>query len=100
MSQHNDIVSIQAEVAGDDFPNTEMMLIDPQGNTIMLGVDRRADGYDDLPTILFGPATERIMHIDMQIRINPNTGEFLKVLYQGEWIDFNKWNEMQLENEL
>ena len=100
ISQEGNILNVSSKVAGDDFPNTELMISDTYGNTVMLGVDKRAANNDDRPDILFGPATEVIINVDVQIMIDQNTGQFLKIQYQGKWIDIDTWNQMQLQQDV
>lgn len=92
--QDGDILSITGQVAGDDFPNTEAFITDPSGKQkLFIGVDVRAAGEDQNPTILFGPATEQIMNINMQIRINPDNGNFIGVMRNGQWVKPDEWNK-------
>ena len=100
ISQEGNILNVSSKVAGDDFPNTELMISDTYGNTVMLGVDKRAANNDDRPDILFGPATEVIINVDVQIMIDQNTGQFLKIQYQGKWIEIDTWNQMQLQQDV
>jgi RHS repeat-associated protein len=93
ISQNQDILSICGQVAGDDFPNTEAFMTDPSGNKLFIGTDVRMGGNDQNPLILFGPATELIMTIDMQVRINPGNGNFEAVRVGNEWMDINTWNQ-------
>ncbi len=56
-------------------------------------MDVRAAGEDQNPTILFGPAPEQIMNINMQIRINPDNGNFIGVMRNGQWVKPDEWNK-------
>ena len=87
---------INGQVNGDDFPNTEAFITDPNGQKLFIGTDIRAAGEDQTPTILFGPATEQIMDINMKIRTDPDTGNFIEVLNNGQRIDIQEWNQIFL----
>jgi hypothetical protein len=91
--QVGDILNITGQVAGDNFPNTEGFITDPRGQKLFIGTDVRAAGKDQNPTILFGPATEQIMNINMQVRTNPENGNFIGVMRNGEWIKPDEWNK-------
>ena len=63
---------------------------------MFIGTDIRAAGEDQTPTILFGPATEQIMDINMKIRTDPDTGNFIEVINNGQGIDIQEWNQIFL----
>lgn len=94
--QDGDILNVTGQVAGDNFPNTEGFITDPSGQKLFIGVDVRASGEDQNPTILFGPATEQIMEINMQIQTNPENGNFIGVMRNGELVKPNDWNQQFL----
>lgn len=91
--QDGDILNVTGQVMGDNFPNTEAFILDPSGQRLFLGVDVRASGNDESPTILFGPATENIMNISIQIKTNPENGNFMGVIQNGKLINLNDWNK-------
>ena len=96
LAQKGNILNINGQVNGDDFPNTEAFITDPSGQKLFIGTDVRATGEDQNPTILFGPATEQIMDINMQIRTNPDTGNFIEVMNNEKRIDIQEWNQIFL----
>jgi hypothetical protein len=59
---------------------------------LFLGTDVRAGGQDDLPTILFGPATENIMNINMNIKTDAD-GNFMGVMQGDKMISRDDWNK-------
>ena len=91
--QNGDILNVSGQVMGDNFPNTEAFISDPSGQRLFLGVDVRASGNDSSPTILFGPATENIMNINIQIKTNPENGNFMGVMQNGKLIKPEDWNK-------
>ena len=92
MTQKGNMLSITGQVAGDNFPNTEAFITDPSGNKLFIGADVRAAGEDKSPTILIGPATERIMNIKMNVKTD-KTGNFLKVQDGKKWVSPDDWNK-------
>ncbi|MBK9960362.1 MAG: hypothetical protein IPP06_03235 [Saprospiraceae bacterium] len=52
------------------FPNTEMFIQDPSGQSLFLGADVRIGGNDDLPSSLIGGATKNIMNVNLNIKID------------------------------
>lgn len=92
LSQKGDILNISGKVNGDNFPNTEATITDPSGQKLFLGTDVRAGGQDDLPTILFGPATENIMNINMNIKTDAD-GNFMGVMQGDKMISRDDWNK-------
>jgi hypothetical protein len=96
LSQKGDILNISGKVNGDNFPNTEATITDPSGQKLFLGTDVRAGGQDDLPTILFGPATENIMNINMNIKTDAE-GNFMGVMQGDKMISRDDWNKPFLE---
>lgn len=69
-----------------------MFISDPKGNRLFIGVDVRASGEDKNPTILFDPATEMIMNINMNVRTDTN-GNFIQVQKGNKWISREEWNK-------
>lgn len=100
LSQTGDILNINAQVAGDNFPNTEAFIRDPSGQKLFIGVDVRAAGQDKSPTILFGPATEHIMNVNMNVKTDPKTGNFISVQQGKEWINIQDYNKPFLDKNL
>lgn len=92
LSQKGDILNISGKVNGDDFPNTEATITDPSGQKLFIGTDVRAAGQDNMPTILFGPATENIMNIDMNIKTDAK-GNFMGVMQGDKMISRDDWNK-------
>ncbi|WP_372472510.1 RHS repeat-associated core domain-containing protein [Capnocytophaga sp. ARDL2] len=96
LSQNGDILNINAQVAGDNFPNTEAFITDPSGQKLFIGTDVRAAGQDDMPTILFEPATEHIMNVNMNVKTDPKTGNFISVQKGDDWISVQDYNKQYL----
>ncbi len=99
LSQDGDILNINAQVAGDNFPNTEAFITDPSGQKLFIGTDVRAPGEDNSPTILFGPATEHIMNVNLNVKTDPKTGNFISVQQGKEWISIQDYNKQHLEKD-
>jgi hypothetical protein len=92
VTQTKDILNINANVYGDNFPNTEMFVKDPSGQSLFLGVDVRAGGQDRNPLILLGGATENIMNINVSVKID-GKGNFTGVMQGNSTISVSDWNE-------
>jgi RHS repeat-associated protein len=90
--QTKDMLTISVNAYGDDFPNTEMFVADPSGQTVFLGVDVRAAGQDKTPTILFGGATENIKNATVSIKID-DKGNFVGIVQGDKTYSVNDWNE-------
>jgi len=90
--QNNDKLTIFASVNGDDFPNTEMFVNDAGGQSVFLGVDVRADGYDKNPTKIIGGATENIMNISLTINLDKK-GNFVSVTQGKQTYTLEDWNK-------
>ena len=86
------ILTISAQISGDDFPNTEAFIADPSGQSVFIGVDVRS-GSDKFPSKLFGGATEQIMNTAFQIRID-GKGNFQGVHFAGKDYNVVDWNNM------
>ena len=93
LTQTGNILNISGKVNGDNFPNTEAFITDPTGQEIFLGTDVRAGGQDQAPTILFGPATENIMNINLNVRTNAKTGKFEQVQVGNKWVTPAEYNK-------
>ena len=93
LTQTGNILNISGKVNGDNFPNTEAFITDPTGQKIFLGTDVRAGGQDQAPTILFGPATENIMNINLNVRTNAKTGKFEQVQVGNKWVTPAEYNK-------
>ncbi|WP_372474858.1 RHS repeat domain-containing protein [Capnocytophaga sp. ARDL2] len=96
LTQNGDILNINAQVAGDNFPNTEAFIEDPSGQKLFIGVDVRASGQDKVPTDLFGPATEHIMDVNLNVKTDTNTGNFISVQQGENWINIQDYNKQFL----
>ncbi|MEN9656457.1 MAG: hypothetical protein RL311_1438 [Bacteroidota bacterium] len=95
LTQKGNILNVSGQVNGDNFPNTEAFIQDPSGQKIFLGTDVRASGQDQAPTILFGPATENIMNINVNVRTNSKTGNFEQVQVGNKWVTPAEYNKQR-----
>jgi RHS repeat-associated protein len=90
--QTKDMLTISVNGYGDNFPNTEMFVADPSGQTVFIGVDVRAAGQDKSPTILIGGATENIVNTSLSIKID-GKGNFTGIVQGDKTYTVNDWNE-------
>jgi RHS repeat-associated protein len=90
--QTKDMLTISVNAYGDNFPNTEMFVADPSGQTVFIGVDVRASGQDANPTILIGGATENIINTTLSIKIDKK-GNFVGIVQGNKTYTVNDWNE-------
>ena len=86
------MLTISVNAYGDDFPNTEMFVADPSGQTVFIGIDVRAAGNDKNPTILIGGATENIANPSVSIKID-SKGNFVGIVQGDKTYSVNDWNE-------
>ena len=90
-------MGLQTRLKSNNFPNTEAFITDPSGQKLFIGADVRASGQDKSPTILFGPATEHIMNVNMNVKTDPKTGNFISVQKGKEWINIQDYNKQFLD---
>jgi RHS repeat-associated protein len=90
--QSKDMLTISVNAYGDDFPNTEMFVADPSGQSIFIGVDVRAKGQDANPLILIGGANENIFNSSVSIKLD-DKGNFTGVVQGGTTYSIYDWNE-------
>jgi RHS repeat-associated protein len=90
--QTKDMLTISVNAYGDNFPNTEMFVADPSGQTVFLGIDVRAAGQDKNPTILIGGATENLFNVSVSIKID-DKGNFVGIVQGDKTYTVNDWNE-------
>lgn len=90
--QTKDMLTISVNAYGDNFPNTEMFVADPSGQTVFIGADVRAAGEDKNPTILIGGATENIINTSLSIKID-GKGNFTGIVVGDKTYTVNDWNE-------
>jgi RHS repeat-associated protein len=92
ITQANGKLSVNANIYGDNFPNTEISIKDPSGQSLFAGVDVRAGGQDSNPLILIGGATENIMNINFSINID-SKGNFTGVVQGNTTYSISDWND-------
>jgi RHS repeat-associated protein len=93
ITETNGMLNVTANVYGDDFPNTEMFIQDPSGQSLFLGADVRTGGNDDFPLALIGGANENIMNINVNIKLD-DKGNFTGVVKGDRTYTVSQWNEM------
>ena len=92
LTQTNDILNVNANIYGDDFPNTELFIKDPSGQSLFLGADVREGGNDNNPLILVGGANTNIMNINVSVKID-DKGNFTGVVQGNRTWSISDWNE-------
>ncbi|WP_418498962.1 RHS repeat-associated core domain-containing protein, partial [Flagellimonas sp.] len=91
------VLSISANITGDNFPSTESFISDSAGNSVFIGVSAlQGSPASSLP----GEGGKEMINTDLQINFNSD-GVFQNVIYQGQQYsiqDYNKLFETQNPN--
>lgn len=73
---NGETLRISGEVRGDTFPNGELLLTDPRGNTVSISQFQTDHGKNEGPLLHLFDNDHRLMHFDVTIDVDAN-GNFL-----------------------
>lgn len=89
-NQETGVLSISANISGDNFPSTESFITDSAGNSVFIGVSAlQGNPASSLP----GEGGIEMINTDIQINFNSD-GVFQNVNYNGQQYNISDYNKM------
>ncbi|WP_339695985.1 DUF6443 domain-containing protein [uncultured Marixanthomonas sp.] len=89
-NQETGVLSISANISGDNFPSTESFITDSAGNSVFVGVSAL---QGNPASSLSGEGGTEMINTDIQINFNSD-GVFQNVNYNGQEYNISDYNKM------